>query len=115
MIVDGVEIPLNKDWKRIGISLSGGADSALLSYLILSNSSADIFFTTQIRMWKTRPWQKYVARNVVSWFENRFSNRIVHLENFVPPEMEEPNTTYITDEYGKSKLKSEQIFHKKLI
>ena len=103
MIVDGVEIPLNKDWKRIGISLSGGADSALLAYLIMNNTNADIFFTTQIRMWKTRPWQKYVARNVVSWFENRFSNRIVHLENFVPPEMEEPNTTYITDEYGKSK------------
>jgi len=54
MIVDGVEIPLNKDWQRIGISLSGGADSALLAYFIMENTSADIYFTTQIRMWKTK-------------------------------------------------------------
>jgi hypothetical protein len=103
MIIDDVEIPLKTSWRRIGISLSGGADSALLSYLVLSNTNADIYFTTQIRMWKTRPWQKYVARDVVGWFRERFNNRIEHLENFVPPEMEEPNTTYITDEYGKSK------------
>lgn len=103
MIVDGVEIPLNKDWQRIGISLSGGADSALLAYFIMENTSADIYFTTQIRMWKTRPWQEYVARDVVHWFRRRYQNRIEHLTNFVPPEMEEPNTTYITDEYGKLK------------
>jgi 7-cyano-7-deazaguanine synthase in queuosine biosynthesis len=103
MLIDGVEIPFDQSWKRIGISLSGGADSALLSYLILKNTTADIYFTTQIRMWKTRPWQRYIAQDVVSWFRERFNNRIEHLENFVPPEMEEPNTTYITDEYGKSK------------
>lgn len=103
MIVDGVEIPLNKDWQRIGISLSGGADSALLAYFIMENTSADIYFTTQIRMWKTRPWQEYVAQDVVHWFRRRYQNRIEHLTNFVPPEMEEPNTTYITDEYGKLK------------
>jgi hypothetical protein len=103
MIINGVEIPLNKDWRRIGISLSGGADSALLAYLIMSNTDADIFLTTQIRMWKTRPWQRYVALDVVAWFREKFKNRISHLENFVPPEMEEPNTTYITDEYGKFK------------
>jgi hypothetical protein len=103
MIIDGVEIPLDHSWKRIGISLSGGADSALLSYLILSNTSADIYFTTQVRKWKTRPWQRYVAKEVVDWFKQRFNNQIVHLENFIPPEMEEPHTTYITDEYGKLK------------
>lgn len=103
MHIDGVELPLNNNWKRIGISLSGGADSALLAYLILKNSNADIFFTTQIRMWKTRPWQRYVAKEVVDWFRERFKNKILHLENFVPPEMEEPNTTCIKDEYGKLK------------
>lgn len=94
---------LNQEWKRIGISLSGGADSALLAYLILKETNADIYFTTQIRMWKTRPWQRYVAQDVVAWFKDHFSNRIEHIEGFIPPEMEEPNTTFITDEYGKSK------------
>ena len=94
---------LNTAWKRIGISLSGGADSALLAYLILEKTDADIYFTTQIRMWKTRPWQRYVAQDVVEWFKNRFPNRIFHIEGFIPPEMEEPHTTNITDEYGKEK------------
>lgn len=103
MQVDKLDIPFEKSWKRIGVSLSGGADSALLAYLLLKNSNAQFYFTTQIRMWKTRPWQRYVALDVVNWFREKFNNNIFHLENFVPPEMEEPNTTYITDEYGKSK------------
>jgi len=90
----------NPKWKRIGISLSGGADSALLAYLILKETDADIYFTTQIRMWKTRPWQRYIAQDVVKWFKDHFENRIEHVEGFIPPEMEEPNTTCITDEYG---------------
>ena len=96
-------ISFEKSWNRIAISLSGGADSALLAYLILSETDADIYFTTQIRMWKTRPWQRYVAQDVVAWFKERFPNRIEHIEGFIPPEMEEPNTTFITDEYGKQK------------
>lgn len=103
MFIDGLVFPLKKDWKRIGISLSGGADSALLSYIVLSNSNAEIYFTTQIRMWKTRPWQRYVARDVVNWFKEKFPNKIHHFENFVPPEMEEPNTELVTDEYGMKK------------
>ena len=98
-----MNIKINPLWKRIGISLSGGADSALLAYLVLKNTNADVYFITQVRMWKTRPWQRYVAKDVVSWFQEHFNNRIEHIEGFVPPEMEEPNTTYITDEYGKEK------------
>ena len=98
-----MNVIVDKSWKRIGISLSGGADSALLAYLVLLQTDADIYFTTQVRMWKTRPWQRYVAQDVVAWFRNRFSNRIEHIEGFIPPEMEEPHTTYITDEYGKTK------------
>lgn len=98
-----MELFLNPKWKHIGISLSGGADSALLAYLILDQTDADIYFTTQIRMWKTRPWQRYIAQDVVRWFKNRFNNRIEHIEGFIPPEMEEPHTTNIADEYGKSK------------
>lgn len=103
LVYDNVEIPFNKSWKRIGISLSGGADSALLSYLILKNTKADIYFTTQIRMWKTRPWQQYIAQDVVNWFRKKFNNKIIHLENFIPPELEEPVSPLIKDEYGKLK------------
>jgi len=103
LLLSMMNLQINPNWKRIGISLSGGADSALLSYLILKNTDADIYFTTQVRMWKTRPWQRYIAQDVVAWFKERFNNRIEHIEGFIPPEMEEPHTTYITDEYGMSK------------
>lgn len=98
-----MKLYLNEEWSKIGISLSGGADSALLAYLILKETDAEIYFTTQIRMWKTRPWQRYIAQDVVQWFRDQFTNRINHIEGFIPPEMEEPNTTEITDEYGKLK------------
>jgi len=90
-------------WKKIGISLSGGADSALLAYLLIKETDADVYFTTQIRMWKTRPWQEFVAKQVVDWFKNKFSNNIHHIYGFIPPELEEPASPLITDEYGNPK------------
>jgi hypothetical protein len=98
-----MNIYLNPEWKRIGISLSGGADSALLAYLICKETDADIHFTHQVRMWRTRPWQNHVFHNVADWFSDHFDNAFYIHENLIPPEMEEPNTTYITDEYGKQK------------
>ena len=95
---------LNSDWKRIGISISGGADSALLAYLICSNTDAEIHFTNQIRMWRTRPWQEYVADRVIDWFKSRFNNKFFIHRNLIPPELEwgEKGPTII-DEYGKLK------------
>ena len=98
-----MELYLNPSWKRIGISLSGGADSALLAYLICSNTNAEIHFTSQIRLWRTRPWQEYVADQVIEWFKDRFDHTFHVHKNLIPPEMEEPSTTLITDEYGKLK------------
>ena len=44
-----MNIYLDQKWNRIGISLSGGADSALLAYLICKNVSTttDIHITNQ--------------------------------------------------------------------
>ena len=96
---------LNQVWKRIGISLSGGADSALLAYLICKtvSTTTDIHITNQVRMWKTRPWQGPVADRVIDWFENKFDNKFTVHKNVIPPELEEPHTTLIEDEYGKMK------------
>ena len=99
-----MELYLNHDWKRIGISISGGADSALLAYLICSNTDADIHFTNQIRLWKTRPWQEHVADNVIDWFKGRFKNNFYLHRNLIPPELEWADKgPTIVDEYGKLK------------
>jgi len=98
-----MELNIDPNWQRIGISISGGADSALLAYLICSNSDAEIHFTNQIRMWKTRPWQGPIVDNVISWFKDRFTNQFYIHKNLVPPELEEPTDYLIKDEYGKMK------------
>jgi len=101
---NGVFLPINKDWQRIGISLSGGADSALLAFLICSNIDAEIHIITQIRCWKTRPWQRENSLDVYRWLKNRFKNIFIRHEGFIPPDLEwgdvGPN---LIDEYGKLK------------
>lgn len=99
-----MELFLNPKWTKIGISISGGADSSLLAFLICSNSSAEIHFTNQIRLWKTRPWQEYVADQVIDWFKKRFQNKFFVHRNLIPPELEwgDKGPT-IVDEYGKLK------------
>jgi len=99
-----MDLCINSKWKRIGISLSGGADSALLAYLICTQTDAEIHVVTQVRCWKNRPWQRQNSLDVYHWLVDNFpKNKFVRHEGFIPPEMEEPNTTYITDEYGKTK------------
>lgn len=97
------DLYLNSKWKKIGVSISGGADSALLAYFICSNSTAEIHFTNQVRMWKTRPWQEHVADTVINWFKNRFNNKFFVHRNLIPPELEEGIGPLIQDEYGKMK------------
>lgn len=101
---DDVILPIDPNWLRIGISLSGGADSALLAYLICMNTSADIHIITQIRCWKTRPWQRQNSLDVYNWLQRRFKNRFFRHEGFIPPELEWGSTgPNIVDEYGKLK------------
>lgn len=99
-----MELYLDPKWRKIGISISGGADSALLSFLICSKTDAEIHFTNQVRLWKTRPWQEYVADQVIEWFKDRFKNKFFVHKNLIPPELEWADKgPTIVDEYGKLK------------
>ena len=108
-IVDGVEIPFEHDWNIVAVSVSGGADSALLTYLLCNyisehNLNTDILILSHIRMWKTRPWQKYNSLDVYRYLSHNFKNiHFTRYENFIPPALEWGNTgPTLTDEYGKS-------------
>lgn len=103
--INGVDLPVSPDWKKIGISLSGGADSALLAYLICCHTDAEIHVISQVRGWKTKPWQRYNSLDVYNWLVSRFPNlTFKRHEGFIPPDLEwadkGPN---IIDEYGKLK------------
>ena len=89
-----LQIPFDKNWKRIGVNLSGGADSALLTYLLCkiiqeNNLDTQIDIITYQRCWETRPWQGHISQQVYMWFLNKFSKIISkrHL-TYIPPELE---------------------------
>jgi hypothetical protein len=106
--IDGVKIPFDEQWNKIAISLSGGADSALLAYLLCTiireiNPKLGIHIISHTRMWKTRPWQEYDSKNVYDWLTTKFDFfKWTRHTNFIAPDVEYGNTgPIIKDEYGK--------------
>jgi 7-cyano-7-deazaguanine synthase in queuosine biosynthesis len=104
--IDGVELPFNFEWKNIAISLSGGADSALLAYLLCDaakDRNVTVHIINHTRMWKTRPWQQHDADTVFNWLFQRFYHTTFKRHtNFIAPDIEYGNIgPNLTDEYGK--------------
>ena len=103
--VDNVELPFDFKWPSIAISVSGGADSALLAHLLCSYAydNTTIHIINHVRMWKTRPWQQHDADRVYNWLVQRhYHKKFVRHTNFIAPEIEYGNIgPTLTDEYGK--------------
>jgi|TARA_B100001094_G_C18187562_1_gene804868 hypothetical protein len=96
--VGGLPIVLD-DWvTRVSIDLSGGADSALLAYLLMTelkkrNQHCEVHIINHVRCWKTKPWQLDVSDRVIDWLTNYYTNNfhstvILH-RNFIPEKYEE--------------------------
>lgn len=103
-----INIPFDNNWKSIAVSLSGGADSALLTYLLCEKITTlgvdiDVHVISHTRMWKTKPWQSTDSLNVYNWLVNKFTNiKFQRHTNFIAPELEWGNKgPTIVDEYGK--------------
>lgn len=106
--VDDVYIPFDTHWQNIAVSLSGGADSAMLTYLLCEiiekNKIYDVTVhcVSHIRCWKTKPWQEHDLKKVYAWLEHHFKNiKFRHHINCIPPDLEwgEIGPT-ISDEYN---------------
>ena len=105
---NGLKIPFDENWNRIAISLSGGADSALLAYILCmfikdKNPKAKIHVISHIRCWKTKPWQQYDSRRVYEYLVNKFSYLVWQRHvNFIAPELEYGSIgATLKDEYNK--------------
>lgn len=110
-VKDELMIPFSHTWSKIGVSVSGGADSALLSYLLcsqisLNNLNTEVHIISNVRMWKSRPWQRYDSINVYNWLQERFPTiKFKRHENFIPPELEYGAIGPIIED-GRGNLKS---------
>lgn len=106
-LVDNVKIPFDKKWNNIAISVSGGADSALLVYLLCDLAKeygTTIHLINHVRCWKTKPWQQDDADKVFNWLFQRFYHtKFVRHTNFIAPELEYSNIgPNLVDEYNKN-------------
>jgi len=104
--VDGVSVPYDTEWTDVAISVSGGADSALLAYLVCNlayEHNTTIHIINHVRMWKTRPWQQHDADQVYNWlFQKFYHTTFKRHTNFIAPDIEYGNIgPNLTDEYGK--------------
>jgi hypothetical protein len=118
-------IPFDPSWKNIAVAVSGGADSALLAYMVCQKAKehdVTVHIINHVRCWKTKPWQQHDADKVYGWlFQEFYHITFKRHINFIAPELEYgsagPN---LTDEYGKkvsgdniqSRAYAEYICHK---
>lgn len=101
-----MNLHFNSEWTDIAISVSGGADSALLAYMVCEaayEQGATIHIINHVRCWKTKPWQQDDADAVYQWLFQRFYHtKFKRHTNFIAPELEYGNVgPNLTDEYGK--------------
>ena len=106
--IDNVDIPLDPNWQQIAVSLSGGADSTLLAYLLCNiikeqNLNIKVHCISHVRMWKTRPWQQHDSLGIFQQLSIRFPDiEFQRHTNFIAPDLEYGNIgPNLTDEYGK--------------
>lgn len=99
-----MKIPFDHSWNKVAVSVSGGADSALLAYLICKQiTNQEVHVISHIRCWKTKPWQQYDSVGVFRWLTKRFPHIVFHRHtNFIAPDLEYGDVgPILTDEYGK--------------
>lgn len=92
--INHLDIPFDPKWKRIGVNLSGGADSALLTYLLCkiieeNQLETKIDIITYTRCWTSRPWQGFISMQMFNKFKSMFPQIIQERHTaFIPPELE---------------------------
>ena len=99
-----MNLHFNKNWNNVAVSVSGGADSALLLYLLCKEvTTQTIHIINNVRCWKTKPWQEHDAELVINWIKEKFPNINFKLhKNFIAPDIEYGEIgPSIKDEYGK--------------
>lgn len=107
---DDLAIPFDPTWKNIGINLSGGADSAMLAYILCSiivenNIDCKVHIVTYHRCWDKRPWQIHVSLDVYQKLVDMFpAIEFTRHVGYIPPELEWGSVgPVITDQNGKQR------------
>lgn len=79
--IDDYPIPFSDKWSKIGVKISGGADSACMTMLLASEIKrrglrTKIVPVSFIRCWDNRPWQVDVQQDVLDILHEQFPDII---------------------------------------
>jgi hypothetical protein len=91
---NGVPIPFNDTWSKIGINMSGGADSAILcynicNYILKNKLDITVHTISHVRGWQVKPWQRHVRLDVIKKLKSMFATiKFIEHENYIPTEIE---------------------------
>jgi hypothetical protein len=92
--VNGLPFHFDAAFQRVGLSLSGGADSTILFYMLCkliedTGSKCKIMPTTAVRFHDTKPWLEIAPKNVYAYMKERFPDIVLeHDWYFIPPDLE---------------------------
>lgn len=93
--INGLPIHFDSKAKNILISLSGGADSSILAYMLCdyiekNNYKINVHCMTLVRFWKDKPWLEKSGKNVFRYLKNRFPTIVKQQTwGFLPPVFED--------------------------
>lgn len=93
--INGLPIHFDPNAKNILISLSGGADSSILAYMLCdyiekNNYNISVHFMTLVRFWKEKPWLENSGKNVYAYLKKRFPSICKDQHwGFLPPQFED--------------------------
>ena len=111
--INGLPVHFDPNAKNLLVSLSGGADSSILTYMLCdyiekNNYNNKIYCMTLVRFWKEKPWLAPMAEDVYNYLKARFPDIIQEqIWGFLPPEFEDVPLTRLGKEHLFTKLPRE--------
>jgi len=93
--VDEALYPYDTTWKRVGVNVSGGADSAVGTSILCEliekhGNNTEVVFLTNVRVWNNRPWAAPISIEVYEKIKSMFPDvKMQRVQNFIPPEIED--------------------------
>lgn len=92
--VNGLPIHFSDSFNKIGIAMSGGADSTMLAYILCkhiyeNNIKCKVYPFHMLRFVEHKPWNEYIAQDVWKYIDKKFPNILVPLEyGFIASDLE---------------------------
>jgi len=108
--VDNLPFAFGRDWQRVYVNLSGGADSACLAFTICelierNGLPCKVDIVSFDRCWFNRPWQPFISKRIYKELKALYPDTIESRHvGFIAPEMEHSSIGNIVGDLSASQI-----------